>query len=250
MKRCDPVAGGGAMARPTTWSLLALWLVAALLCGAVPAHAQATREAASPAGLYEHEPILAGDTPEGSAATTRGASADARARRAGSFIEPQRIILALLIVLGIIFALRWIGQKYFPAVSGARSAGAVRVLARSPVAPKQQVLLLQVGRRVLVVADNGTQMNPLSEIVDPDEVASLIGQITSSQNSAVFESAFGKAQEHFDETMTNRAPAAESGDEAEVDQSPDSGSITSAQGEIKGLMDKVRGLAEQLGRTS
>ena len=80
------------------------------------------------------------------------------------------------VVLGLIFALAVGRASGFSRHGRAGEArGVVRVLSRTPVTPKQQVLLVQVGRRVLVVADNGTQMNPLSEITDPDEVAAAGG---------------------------------------------------------------------------
>lgn len=204
-------------------------------------------------GAYERDALRVtltekaadGSTTQPSAATSRGA---------GGSVSSLRVVSALALVLALIFGLRWVGRRYFPAVTGGRTAGSVRVLSRSPVAPKQQVLLLQVGRRVLVVADNGTQLSPLSVITEPDEVAQIIGQHSSTATPGVFESAFGKAQDTFEET----APAtAAPDDETEIGLATGSEphqneqeSIASAQGDIKGLMDKVRGLAEQLGRST
>jgi flagellar biogenesis protein FliO len=214
------------------------------------AAAQTTRTSA---GLYEDEPI--GTAASANSPTTQ-ATAQAAVRQAPpKLVEPQRVILALAIVLGLIFALRWIGRKYFPSIAGPRGHGAVRVLSRTPITPKQQVLLMHVGRRVLVVADNGAQMSPLSEIRDPDEVAQLIGQVTNTAPAGAFESTFSKAQESFEE-QTSEPSAVETaiGSNTESDQTsaPDetAESIVAAHSEINGLMEKVRGLAQQLGRTS
>jgi flagellar biogenesis protein FliO len=204
------------------------------------------------AGIYDDQPIqLNGrDNPTTKLATEKDTA------RPANIVDPRRLILALAIVLGIIFALRWVGRKYFPAV-GPKASSAVRVLSRSPIAPKRQVLLVQVGRRVLVLADNGTQLNPLSEITDADEVAGLIGQTASSAAPGVFDSAFGKARESFEDTMPAPAPSAldqteSSPHESEPtsDEQPAPENVGLAQGEIKDLMEKVRGLAQQLGGPS
>jgi flagellar biogenesis protein FliO len=214
------------------------------------AAAQTTRTSA---GLYEDEPI--GTAASANSPTTQTTAQAAVRQAPPKLVEPQRVILALAIVLGLIFALRWIGRKYFPSIAGPRGHGAVRVLSRTPITPKQQVLLMHVGRRVLVVADNGTQMSPLSEIRDPDEVAQLIGQVTNTAPAGAFESTFSKAQESFEE-QTSEPSAVETaiGSNTESDQTfaPDetAESIVAAHSEINGLMEKVRGLAQQLGRTS
>jgi len=147
-------------------------------------------------GIYDDQPIQL----RGSENPTTQVTSPTDANHPANIVDPRRLILALSIVLGIIFTLRWVGRKYFPAV-GPKASSAVRVLSRSPIAPKRQVLLVQVGRRVLVLADNGTQLNPLSEITDADEVASLIGQVGSSATPGVFDSAFGKARDSFDEAV-------------------------------------------------
>lgn len=223
------------------------WLIPVILfilIGISNAAAQSTRPA--PSTSYENALIRKNSTDR--SPTTR-AEAGASVAGAQPMVDIRRLVLALGLVLALIFTLRWIGRKYFPNVAGGRAHGAVRVLSRSHVAAKQQVVLLQVGRRVLVVADNGTQMSPLSEITEPDEVAQLIGQMTSpyTADSQEFESEFGKAKESFDETTAASAAPMPDPQLAEVEPPADD-SLESAQGEIKGLMQKVRGLAKQLGR--
>jgi flagellar biogenesis protein FliO len=145
------------------------------------------------------------------------------------------VALALAVVIGLVILLRWLARRWFPNVTGARAAGVVRVLAKSSVTPKQQVLLVQVGRRIIVACDNGTQMNALSEISDPDEVASLVGQLNGSDAPAkeVFAAALGDAKREFD---AEPAPAVEAAP-------PDP-----THGELAGLAQKVRLLAQQLGK--
>ena len=91
---------------------------------------------------------------------------------------------ALAIVLALIFALRSVLKRAFVAGGGAGPSQAVQLLSRTVLAPKQHLLLLRVGKRLIVVADSGGQMSPLSEITDPDEVAALVGQVRDEKLSA------------------------------------------------------------------
>src|SRR5215212_1553416 len=68
-------------------------------------------------------------------------------------LDTGRVIAALVAVLALILLLRWALRKFIPA-SLARNSRGVRVIARTEIAPKQQVLILQIGRRLLVVGDS------------------------------------------------------------------------------------------------
>jgi len=197
-------------------------------------------QAASPGGIYENRTIRRTDS---AAATTQGSAVPAWPRGNG-VLDLPRIGAALAIVLGLIFALRWLGRRFVPGVAG--GSGAVRVLSRSVVTPKHQILLVQVGRRLLVVGDNGTALSALSEITDADEVAAILGHIRSGSTAEkataeVFAAELGRARNDLDQAI---APA-------DVPVSPSRApdeSLESTRGEIDGLMHKVRVLARQLGR--
>ncbi len=166
-------------------------------------------------------------------------------------LDIPRIGLSLAIVISLIAALYWIYKKFFGVATAQRHSGAMSVLTRLAVTPKQHLVLLQVGRRIVLVSDNGQQMSPLSEITDPDEVASLIGQLGSEKSiSAVkamnsFGNVFGRASRDFDEPPAH--------DERDVPDEQESvlqdPSITEARGEITGLMDKIRLLSGQMRRS-
>jgi flagellar biogenesis protein FliO len=215
-------------------------IVTTLLLCSLAAGQSATRPAAAAIatpGEYENEPIRHVGVPTTGPTSRESANAARATSRMPAWMETGRVALALLTVLALIFLLRWIGKRLLPNAAGGRAGSVVRVLSRSAVSGRQQVLLVQVGRRVLVVADNGTQMSPLSEITDADEVANLIGQLGGSANPAAFGAALGAAKEEFDEKV-----------EANDDQ-PDQ-AVVQTRGEIDGLMEKVRVLARQLGRSA
>lgn len=222
---------------PTRWAILAF--VCWLAIVSTHASGQATRPAA--ASMYDGQPIRRA-APEASATQPSMQASEPSPRRSSSgFVDMQRVAIALALVLALVFILRGLGRKFFPNVTGGRSGGVVRVLARSPVAPRQQVLLLQIGRRVLVVADNGTQLSALSEIRDADEIAQLAGQLagTGRAEKEAFAAAFDEAQRDF------LPPPATSEPESPEPRDP---AIAETQGEIAGLVEKVRVLTRQLGR--
>jgi flagellar biogenesis protein FliO len=211
---------------------------AALLCFMLCA-AAAAQSSQPTGGIFETQAIRR-DAGDPTIAHQGGASGSVMPNP----FDLRRVFFALTTVLLLIFALRWVVKRYFPTVAGGTS-GLVRVLSRSPLTAKHQVLLVQVGKRVLVLADNGTQVSALSEITDADEAASLIGQaLPRAAVKESFDASLDQAEQHYEEKsaidvtpLTNETQAA---DEAHA--------VGLKSGEIDGLMEKVRSLAKQLGR--
>ena len=181
-------------------------LVAISFNVATPARAQTTRPVASAvqAGV-EQQPI------ETRTVARAAATQPAAQTAASAGLDWQRLVMAMAIVLGLIFLLKGIAGKAFPGLVAARNSRAVRVLSRSPLAPKQQLMLVQVGRRVLVIGDSAGTLTSLSSITDPDEVATLIGQIenaestTASAVSRPFANLFGRARDAYAEPASDAA---------------------------------------------
>jgi flagellar biosynthetic protein FliO len=141
-----------------------------------------------------------------------------------------RVALSLAAVLGLIVILFWAAKRFLPrrALGGQTPGGGMQLLARLPVAPKQSLLLVQVGRRLLVIGDSGTGLSTLCEITDPNEAAALIGQLQTEKSS--FTAALNSAAEKF------RA-AERPSREAELD---------TMRQEIDGLVQRVRGIAQRV----
>jgi flagellar biogenesis protein FliO len=68
------------------------------------------------------------------------------------------------------------------------------ILARYPVARGEHVVLLEVGRRILVVHQASGSMTTLSELSDHDEVADIRARINGEEREKV-EKAFAPALE-------------------------------------------------------
>ena len=124
------------------------------------------------------------------AATTAPASAAAKQQTSPTGLDLPRVGLSLGIVIGLILTVKWFGGRLFAAPgAGARASRAIQVLTRSPLSPRQQLVLIRVGRRLVLVADGGAQSSTVCEITDPDEVAALVGQL----NDEKYQGAPGKA---------------------------------------------------------
>jgi hypothetical protein len=64
-----------------------------------------------------------------------------------------------------------------PLAGGGRPGGVLGVLARYPIARGQQLVLLKLGSRVVLLHQSRAGLTPISEVVEPDEVAALLGRI-------------------------------------------------------------------------
>jgi hypothetical protein len=65
---------------------------------------------------------------------------------------------------------------------GGRPSGVLEVLARYPAARGQQLVLLKLADRVVLLHQTRTGMTALSEVSAPDEVAALLARVGSSES--------------------------------------------------------------------
>ena len=225
---------------------LAGWLTACvvMLCATAGVYAQTTKPAAPPppvaVGQFDKQSI---ERPAGTPVSKKDLTT-VKPTTPSSGMDTFRVIAALAMVIVVIFLLRWIAQQFFGMPTAKKSSRAVQVLSRSMISPKQQVLLVQVGRRVIVVGDTGGQMSPLAQITDADEIAELVGQLREDKTTTTaksFGNIFGRAQTKFEEP-----------DEPEVkrEEGPDDldPALATTQAELSGLMEKVRSVAAGLKR--
>jgi flagellar biogenesis protein FliO len=125
-------------------------------------------------------------------------------------LDSGRVVTALAAVVGLILLLRWAAKKTFPAVAAVSRQQVVKVLARCPLAPRQQVILLQVGRRIVVAAESASQLSSLCQITDPDEVAALLGELQREKPASVassFTSWFVRHKQAFGTDGEDAEPA-------------------------------------------
>ncbi|HEX3357480.1 MAG TPA: flagellar biosynthetic protein FliO [Tepidisphaeraceae bacterium] len=217
---------------------------AMLLCAA--AAAQTTQPASIPQGPYEKMPLRASDSATNEAASTTQPVASVSLPDQLDF---TRVAMALGIVITMILGLRWVGKKYFPNVAVPRSSGTMKVLSRLAISPKQQFLMIQIGKRIVVVGDSTGQMSPISEITDPEEVAGLFSQLTeerSQQSMKGFGALFHRAGTDFEEKQKQPEMEKPAAEDSPSEEDP---AVSQAHEEFNELADKVRLLSAQFRRS-
>ena len=238
-------------------SALCCALFLLLCCAAAPTSGPTTSTASVPKSAVEREPIRR-NTEIVKMPATNAASADARNRaNSGATVDLKRVGLSLMLVLGVIFAARFAMKKLFPAVSVGRNSQVISVVSRSVIGPKQQFLLVKLGKRLVLIGDSGVSMSPLAEITDPSEVAELVGQLQSESNHSsvgAFASMFRKAETQFqsedEEALASSLATTSQAARRELlvgqdepvsdEQLPPDRKLVAAHSEINGLMDRVR----------
>jgi flagellar biosynthetic protein FliO len=241
--------GGRATARAVTVIVLATalsCLAASPIASPAPTPTPAPTSVAQSA--VENETIRRTHVdPRGtSAPATQQSSVSDRSTPQNAF-DMKRVVLALGAVLALIIVLRWIAKRFFATPGTGRSSRAIQVLSRAILSPKQQLMVVQVGRRLIVVGDTGAQMSPLCEIRDPDEVAELVGQITQEKGDSIsktFGQLFGRAKTQFDDdgtelSLTKEPPGGDSNDDR------DPPVVAETRSELAGLADRIRLLSRQ-----
>jgi len=145
------------------------------------------------------------------------------------------VLMALGLVIGLIFLLRAGMRKMLGTSAAVSSSSAVQVLTRVAVAPRNHVLLLRVGGRILVVSDCPSGMRTLSQIDAPDEVADILTTISSAKSTSAT-AGFRQMLSSMGASYEPEPSAAEAGtDEGEFQ-------IDRARDNVSGLLGKLRNL--------
>jgi flagellar biogenesis protein FliO len=198
------------------------------------------------AGLIRRARSVEGSTEAGSAATEEG-------RLSGAAWETLRVILGLGVVLGLIVGMKMGAGKLLGLKGvGTRANRGVRVLSRTVMGHRQQLVLLQVGRKLVLVSDSGGQVSTVTEVTDPDEVAELAAQALGGSEDGVvgFGSSLGR---QLRRVRTAGAEVLEDGEEW-VSLPEDRASVSRAESlpaevDLSGLSERVRLLGRQFSAT-
>ncbi|MBI2900344.1 MAG: flagellar biosynthetic protein FliO [Planctomycetes bacterium] len=103
----------------------------------------------------------------------------------GGFLFWSCAVIALLVGAFLLFKRFARGSRLF------RANAAVDVLARRSLAPRQEILLVAVGGRVLILGSTRERVSTLGEIADPDEVARLRTRLAGASDETAAK-AFGE----------------------------------------------------------
>ncbi len=153
------------------------------------AAAQAASATASPAASISAaspgRPLGAAPLANASAAATKDATRTIPADENGLFATVLPTAGALAAVLVAILGAKWGAQRLgLRLTNGRRPSGVIEILAKYPITKGQQVMLLKVARRVLVVHQSGAGMRTLSELSSAEEVAELMARIEAGDRTS------------------------------------------------------------------
>jgi flagellar protein FliO/FliZ len=103
------------------------------------------------------------------------------------------IVGSLALVLGIFFLIVWGLRKMSPNAMGTLPAEAFEVLGRSPLAFRQQAMMVRCGNKLLLISTGIGGTEPLAEITEPAEVerlTELCRQARPTGATAIFRTVF------------------------------------------------------------
>jgi flagellar biogenesis protein FliO len=103
---------------------------------------------------------------------------------------------SLAIVLGLFFVLAWLMRRGMPGAIAMLPREAVEVLGRAPLAGRQQVHLIRLGNKLVLISATPGGAEALSEVTDADEVQRLLA-ICRQREPASSTSAFHQALERL-----------------------------------------------------
>jgi flagellar biogenesis protein FliO len=98
------------------------------------------------------------------------------------------VLSSLGLVIALIVASAWLYRKAAPKITGALPKQVVQVLGRTPLAPRQQLVLLRLGSKLVLVSNLHGEVRTISEITDPLEVDRLAGLCEAAQPGSISES--------------------------------------------------------------
>ncbi len=94
-------------------------------------------------------------------------------------LAPPAVVLkvagALGLVLGLFFIVAWAMRRVSPASPPPLPAEVLEVLGRAPLAGRQQVHLIRLGRKLVLVSITPAGIETLTEVTEPEEVDRLAG---------------------------------------------------------------------------
>ena len=102
----------------------------------------------------------------------------------GDVVGWLRTLGALAVVAGLIFAARWLLRRCGVSAP-AGQAGPMEVLARASVAPRQQLLLVRLGKRLVLIGSGGGTMTTLAEVSDEAEVDDLMQSVKAAKGAGL-----------------------------------------------------------------
>ena len=96
-----------------------------------------------------------------------------------------KMLFWVVVLIVAIYGVAKLLKRYVPSARNMFGSGTVKVVGRTFLSPKQSILLVRVGRRMVVVGVTPTGMSALAEIRDADELEEINREIAGDRKSVV-----------------------------------------------------------------
>lgn len=147
-------------------------------------------------------------------------------------------MIALVLVIGLILMIRLAIGRFNGRMGPAarRSNPAIEVLSRIAIAPRNHLLLVRIGQRLLVLGDSPNGLSSLANLDNPEEVAAILLQVASAKShsaTAQFQQMLSKMSGQYQADRPDNDPTDTGGDDREAD-------IDHARSELASLSTKLQ----------
>jgi flagellar biogenesis protein FliO len=139
---------------------------------------------------------------------------------------------ALAVVLALIFLFRALLTRWTGRSGAGTNSPLIEVLHRAAVAPRQHVLLIRMGSRLLLVNESANGLRTLAHIRDPQEVADLLANLAAGKSSSA-SSGFHDLMKRVTGTQSEQDNLDTGGDDREF-------VVDSARDELSGLAARLK----------
>jgi len=141
----------------------------------------------------------------------------------------------LLVTVGIWGAARLL-KRYVPAAKGIFGAATMKVVGRTYLSPKQSILLVKVGKRMVMVGVTPTEIRALSEIRDEEELAEINRELAGAGKGGA---------KTFQEDLKEARKAYERGDGL-LEGAKEDESSAGKTGAIEGIRQEMDSLSKKI----
>jgi flagellar biogenesis protein FliO len=155
---------------------------------------------------------------------------------AGSSWWIVKTLGALAVVIGLIFVVRSVLGRVAGSVTSSAFSPAVEVLSRVTVAPRNHILLVRLGKRVLVLGDSSAGLRKLADITEPDEVAGVLAAVSAGKPNSISRG-FGHLMERFNRDYRPEEEWVEEGADRHEH------AVDRARDQVGSLLSRVRALS-------
>ena len=109
-----------------------------------------------------------------------------------TFKAPEGVVRNTAVSLGLVLILflgvAWFVKRAQPQSHAILPTGVIEVLGRMPISQKQQLQLVRMGPKLLLVSSTGTGMQTLGEISDPNQVEQMVAMCQANRAGGITQS--------------------------------------------------------------